>query len=411
MARKQGAAGKAAKSLVEVYLLGKFDITVDGNSVLQYLPGASKSVQLIKYLILNRARPVPIVDLTGAFWTEDNIANPENALKTMVSRTRASLAKASPALQNCIITAKGAYRWNPEIRCEVDVEKFEALCNGLLANPEFGDEQRDGYFKMLSLYQGDLSPSSAGEEGMATRSIYLHNLYLKTVHRFIEHLKGAGDDEMIIHVCRIAIDIDAFDEALNLELMAALKRLGRNNIALTQYNHVTEMYYKYLGVEPSERMLSFYKELIKSDLAAKADIGTIRESLVQDEVPGGAFVCDFSIFKDIYQLQVRNLERSDSEMFLALITVENRVGEYFEPFVLDAIMQDLLAALQITLRKGDSISRYSSSQFAILLPMTSKANRDAVFERIRKLFYKKHVESHIVLTFQLEAVRTNMLDD
>lgn len=393
-------------TVVEVYLLGKFDITLDGSSVLQYLPGASKSVQLLKFLVLNRARPVTIADLTAAFWTEDRIANPENALKTMISRTRASLAKASPLLKDCIVATKGAYRWNPEIQCEVDVEKFETLCNKLLASPDFDNERREEYFKMLSLYQGDLAPSTSGEEGMTTRSIYLHNLYLKTVHRFIGHLKDVQDDEMIIHVCRIAIDIDAFDEGLNMELMAALKRLGRNNIALTQYNHVTEMYYKYLGVEPSERMLNFYKELIKSDLATKADIGTIRENLVRDEVPGGAFVCDFSIFKDIYQLQLRNLERTGSEMFLVLITVENRLNDYFEPFVLDAIMQDLMSSLKHSLRKGDSVSRYSSSQYAILLPMTSRANRDAIFERIKKLFYKKHVESHIMLTFQIEAVRS-----
>ncbi len=392
---------------VEVFLLGKFDITVDGVSVLQYLPGASKSVHLLKFLILNRTRPVSIVDLTDAFWAEERIANPENALKTMISRTRASLAKADPALRNCIVAIKGAYCWNPDLPCNVDVEEFEQLCSSLMATPAFGDEQREAYFRLLSVYQGDLAPSSSGEEGMATRSLFLHNLYLKTVHRFIEHLKTAGDDEMVIHVCRIAIDIDAFDEGLNMELMGALKRLGRNNVALSQYNHVTELYYKYLGIEPSERMLNFYKELIKSDLAAKADIGTIRETLLQSEVLGGAFVCDFSIFRDIYQLQVRNLERSESEMYLVLITVENRMGETFEPFVLDAVMHDLMASLQATLRKGDSISRYSSSQFAVLLPMRSKNGRDVVFERIRKLFYKKHINSNIMLTFQLEAVRAD----
>ncbi|MDL2233801.1 winged helix-turn-helix domain-containing protein [Ruminococcaceae bacterium OttesenSCG-928-L11] len=394
-------------SNIDVVMLGKFDIIADGQSILSYIGNSSKSLMLLKYLILNSGKPVTVSTLVDVFWSEaEKSTNPENALKTMVSRIRSSLLKASPVFKNCIISEKKSYMWNPDIPCNVDVATFEDLCDQVEAQEELTDEVREQYISILNIYSGDLSYNTAEEEEwVVSRSMYLHHRYLQNVYRFIDLLEESGDNEMIIQVCRIALDIDTFDEKLNLELMQALKDSGQNNAALMQYRHVTSAYYKYLGIEPSEAILSFYKSLIKADLSAETDIQTILSDLVKKEdIDNGAFICDYSIFRDIYQLQLRNLERQENKMFLALLTVESTVEDRIEPLILDAIMRRLMEILKECLRKGDTISRYSSSQYAILLPMMTYSNGYIVINRVKKMFYKTYTDNTTRLIFQFGSI-------
>lgn len=394
---------------IYVTMLGRFDILVDGSSALSCLNNSAKSILLLKYFLFNRGKPMAVTDLIGIFWSEpDKSTNPENALKTMISRIRSSLAKASPSLKNCILSEKKSYMWNPAFECTVDAFLFEDLYKELQEESEFYGNVRDKYIRALDLYGGDLSYSSIDEDWIASRSMYLHHLYLRIVYRFIELLKAESDYEMIIHVCRIALDIDTFDERLNLELMNALKQGGQNSAALMQYRHITSAYYKYLGIDPSEKLLSFYRSLIKTDLTHEADINSIRQELMlsDESQDSGAFVCDYSIFRDIYQLQMRNMERQKDKMFLALASVIQTLGDPLSPLVMDGIMRGLLDILKRCLRKGDTIARYSPSQYAILLPMINHSSRQVVFGRIKKLFFKKFSGGNVTISLQFGAIES-----
>lgn len=391
---------------IYVTMLGRFDIFVDGNSALTYLSNSSKSTLLLKFFLLNSGKSIMISDLIDMFWSEpEKSVNPESALKTMVSRIRFSLAKVSPLLKNCILSEKKSYMWNPNVRCTVDVFRFEELYTELQEEKNFDETVREKYIQLLKLYGGDLSYSTSDEEWIVGRSMYLHHLYLKTVYKFINLLKTEQDYETIIHVCRIALDIDTFDEQLNLELMNALREGGQTGAALMQYRHVTSAYYKYLGVEPSEKILSFCKDLIRADLQTEADINSIRQDLKNvNDTDNGAFICDYSIFKDIYQLQLRSLERQHNKMFLALITVSRSLNESLEPLLLDGIMRELLIILQKCLRKGDTIARYSPTQYAILLPMVNYSSGHIVINRVRKMFYKKYSDNNYKISFQFGSL-------
>lgn len=389
---------------IYVTMLGRFDILVEGESTYPFFAKSPKGIMLMKYLLLNRGKPLSVSHLIDTLWAEPDKSNPESALKTMVSRLRSSLANASPLLKNCILSEKKSYQWNPEIPCQVDVFLFEELYHQLESETVFNEEVREKYIQVLNIYGGDLSYSSDDEDWIVSRSLYLHHLYLKVVYHFIELLKGEGDYETIIHVCRIALDIDTFDELLNLELMNALKEVGQNSAALMQYRHITSAYYKYLGIDPSEKILGFYKSLIKADIAAEADLRSIRQELQGSTEQDGAFICDYSIFKDIYQLQLRNLERQQSKMFLALLGVTGVGDEPIDPMVLDGIMRELLEILKCCLRKGDTVSRYSPSQYAILLPMLQYANGNLIIGRIKKLFYQRFTDTKYQMGFQFEGM-------
>ena len=219
---------------IRVFMLGRFEIIADGNEVIKNLGSSKKRIMLLEYLLLNRDKTIHMKDLFEVLWPGENSANPESALKTLVSRLRSTLAGYTPLLSDCIVTDRGGYRWNSALDCEIDMYAFEDLCVEMLETPRFAAGTRERMGKIMSLYAGELLPGAETEAWVAARSVALHNLYLRAVQHYVELLKPLELWEEIAQMCRMALDVDAFDSALNLELMSALLKIGHNNEALAQ---------------------------------------------------------------------------------------------------------------------------------------------------------------------------------
>ena len=96
---------------VEIRLMGAFDVCRDGVSVGGEVRKSRKGTTLLEVLILQRDEAVPTTRLMSMLWSEEKTGNPENALKTMVSRLRAALERASAGLGGCVRATRGAYRF------------------------------------------------------------------------------------------------------------------------------------------------------------------------------------------------------------------------------------------------------------------------------------------------------------
>ena len=118
----------------------------------------------------------------------------------------------------------------------------------------------------------------------------------------------------------------------------------------------------------------------------------------------GAFVCEYAVFKDIYNLQVRSMERLGLTMFIVLMKVDRVDGKPMEPLKMDDVMKRLLRVLSSNLRKGDIITQFSPSQYALLLPTVNYDTCKMVVERIRRAFYKEQANSNIMLTYRLGPI-------
>lgn len=68
--------------------------------------------------------------------------------------------------------------------------------------------------------------------------------------------------------------------------------------------------------------------------------------------------------------------------------------------------EQLLEAIQKTLRRGDSFTRYSDNQFLILLTGAKNENCGQIFERIRKRFKCLNRNSNCELEYFASPVRT-----
>lgn len=98
-------------SRFHIQMMDNFALYIDERHVEYLASKTRKGAALIEYLVLNHGQPVPNYRILATLWADDRSANPESALKTLVSRLRAQLNQIHPELGSCIVADRGAYHW------------------------------------------------------------------------------------------------------------------------------------------------------------------------------------------------------------------------------------------------------------------------------------------------------------
>lgn len=144
-------------------------------------------------------------------------------------------------------------------------------------------------------------------------------------------------------------------------------------------------------IRPSEHMMQQFEQMSSRLNYKPQELGDIKERLKDDDVRGGAFYCSLPSFRDSYRLVSRIIERNGQSVYLMLCSITNGKGMPMDkPDKLEALSGELQNTIQQCLRKGDSFTKYSPSQFLILLVGTNKENCSMIFDRIQRYFSREH---------------------
>ncbi len=386
---------------IRIQMMESFALYIDEIREDQLVDKSRKGVALMQVLLLHRGEAVPNQRLMMILWPEEKSSNPENALKTLVSRMRALLNQIVPGLGKCIVSERGAYHWENMPGMAVDLYEIEDIFAELSGRARDDAGNVACYERLMELYSGDLALLCEQNDWALSRVTSLHNRYISAVYNYIEFLKEAEDYVTVTTVCRRALNVDNFDDRLHMELMSALIKTERSNEAMHQYKYVMQLYYQYLGVRPSDDMQEFYKQIVNSGKTLEFNLESIRNELLESNAKRGAFVCEYVVFKEIFNLQMRNLERLGSTMFLGVIMVSSANGKMMEAFKQDGVMQNLLEILRLNLRKGDTVTRVTPTIVALLLPMVNYSTGSMVMERMKKIFYQKYPNSDVGFYYRI----------
>ena len=385
---------------IRIQMMDHFAIYINECKCEHMINKSRKGLPLVQYLILRRGQPVPNFRLLSTFWPDEDSANPESALKTLISRVRSQLNQVSPGLGKCIVADRGAYHWQCPENVSVDVYEIEDILAALSRKGNV-ENQYALYQRLMELYTGDLLQYSDKNDWVVAEATLLHNRYISAVYGCLEILKRNERYEDIIRMCRAALEVDKFDDRLHMDLMSALIKTERTSDALVQYKHVMHLHYRYLGVQPSESMQEFYKQIVSAGKTLEFNLESIRNELQEGEERSGAFICEYAVFKEIFNLQMRNLERLGSTMFLAVIMISDHNGQPLEPIRQNAVMEDLIEILRTNLRKGDTITHFSPTILALLLPTVNYTTGNMVMERIKHVFYRTYPTSSVAFNYRV----------
>ena len=386
---------------LQVYLLDQVRIRAGAHTISDDNTRSLKQWSVLSYLILHRDRPVPQAELIDLFWSDEENKNPLSALKVLILRIRNTL---EPLCENPILSQRGAYQWNPQVPCVVDVELFEALCRQA-AQPGGSLEQKLALYEAaVSLYQGDLLPKQSAQQWVIPLGAHYRNRYASAVKAYAALLQDSGLYETMCQVSLSACSRLPLDEQVHLLVIRSYLLQKKNDAALEHYKKATSALYQALGVPPSAEMQAAYGEILSEEKEVELDLGSILTAMSAAAEPAGAFFCEYGVFRAVYQLESRRISRSGGCLHVALLSLS--LSEAYSKLggSLHAVMDLLQTELLSDLRQGDVVSRYSRSQFVVMLPGANLENSGKVMDRILAAFHAKVPRSFVEITYMLRGL-------
>lgn len=395
---------KNQEFIISVNMLGGFSISIGDNEIVDQNNQAKKPWSLLEYLITFRGRDIPVEELIDLFWKDEASNNPAGALKTLMFRVRKLLEPLGYPTQELIFQNRKTYGWTKKFKTVCDTDRFEALCLQSEAPGLSEDDRLDLCLQAFNLYKGNFLPKSEWESWVIPIHTYYHTLYQKLIGRILLMLEERKDYPTIIDVCQQTIAIDPYGEDAHYYLIIALYQSGNQLMALEHYQHVNDMFYNEFAITPSIRFKELYKLISDKKHGITMDLSIIQEILREEGTTKGAFCCEPSVFRDIYQLETRAIERTGDSIFLCLLTISNLKGELLKPVIQTRAMDELGESIRSSLRRGDIFSRYSVSQYLMLLPTATYENGEMILKRIIQNFKKAYSRKDLSITYSLQSI-------
>jgi DNA-binding SARP family transcriptional activator len=391
-------------STLTISMFGGLELSYGDKKICENTNRSRKLWNLLAYMITHRKRNISQSEFIDILWSQSECTNPESALKNLQYRIRNLLEPILSERESFIISSRNSYHWNNTFPCEIDIELFEGYIKK--ANHLTDNKTRILYYtKAINLYKGDFLSNHTNELWIVPLNTHFHNLFLDATRKLSDLLEEENEFDKMLQICTHGIQIDYYDEKLHLSLLKALKYQGNINTALNHYKTFSNLLYKYLGVRPSEDLRMFYTELKKSLCNFEPSLNIIQSELNNNSMSSGAFICDYSLFKEIYRLEQRKIERDGRFAHICLLTITLSNGEIPSNSILQTAMERLLEIITCCLRKYDIVSRYSSSQYILMLPSCNYIDCNMVLKRIVDYFFFKNTKSLLRISYTIEEIK------
>ena len=382
------------KTKIYVQMLGGFSLTV-GDKILD-LGNNSKAnfLKLTEIVMLRGFGGVSKRDLIDGIFGHKALLDENNSLNNLLHQARTQLKKAGMPGKKIIDGKRGVYA--PEIHADyeyvLDVQEFEDIC--IKAKNEKKEEKKLSlYRKAFAIYKGELLPEFATDYWVILESVRLKRLYDDVIDFLGKHYKSKEEYEELFELYDKANKIYP-DNGWQIEMIDALILRKDYKTAYELYTKCAHYYQDELEVPIPEALRSCYDRLSDNVRVVTDDIRQIQANIVRKDEKLksemgakklGAYLCPFTSFIDVYHVLRRNLERRGSSIFMMLCTLVDYEGKpIHNQDKLNARAEILEQSLSEGLRKGDVYTKYSPSQYLILLIGTKREDCAIIYQRISR---------------------------
>lgn len=258
-------------------------------------------------------------------------------------------------------------------------------------------------YDYIQIKSGMYSFAAPMEVVLAKNSNYKEK-YTNALNTLCELLMDRGEYETAIEVCEPACRMYPFDEWQAIQI-DCLMRMKKYDEALKEYENTAKMFVDELGVYPSERMMKLFEQMNGRMNFKTQSLPEMEKRLKETDKGSGAYFCSLPGFRDTYRLLARIVERNGQSVYLMLCSITNGKGQPMKNEErLDMMGKELQDTLAHCLRRGDSYTRYSKSQYLLLLVGTNRENCSLIFERIQKYFSREHKTWSKYLEYAVSSV-------
>ena len=309
-----------------------------------------------------------------------------------------------PNDEDLIVSGKNTYYWNKNLKYEFDFEIFEELYKKTFDESFTKEESLKAALEAFKLYKGEFLPKLNLEQWVIPLNTYYKKCYLDLIDYIIKSMNEMHNYKEIINICKSAVKIEKYNENLYKELIIAYINMNCYNEARNIYKDVCNIFYNKFGIELSDKFKQLYIKIMENDRKIQMEINEIANELVDDELNQNVFLCEYEVFKSIYNLQRRTINRSGRSAFLVLLTLTDNNFEVLSNKYISAEMDRLLEIIARSIRRSDIITRYSPTQYLLMLLTPQYEFAVNVIERVIKAYNKDCPKNKVKISYSLHPI-------
>lgn len=368
---------------LEVHLFGELTLShgEESNQPLLYLGKNLK--QFFEVLLYYRLNPLSKEQLIDLLWNDSD--NPSSALKFAVHKLRQLLGSQSMFKDlDLIITTRNGYGINPEIEMLVDTEEVDRLWR--LSNDKSVSiiEKRELLNQLYTYIKQPFLINSSHLMWTVPIREYYSGLYNRSLLFLLNEFELEKQYDKVMDLAQTALKMEPFNEDFHYYYLNALVLSAQYRKAIDYYENLSKQFYKEFNLQLSLRTKNLYNFIIAKEELETLDISELMNNLNDNSEFQGALYCEYEVFKRLYQIALRNSERTDEQSYVMLFDLNCSENDY----VVSKMLERLKTAIGVSLRKGDVFARMNVSQFILLLPCKTEENAHMISNRIQQSFYK-----------------------
>jgi DNA-binding SARP family transcriptional activator len=232
--------------------LGRTSIEIDGEAATEEWLG-HKPGQLLKYLVCERGRVVPLEELIEVFWPtagRAGAASVRQAIHTLRDRLEPDRPRGKPS--GYVVARAGGYELAPG-RVAIDADDFEARARAGLDALQVGatDRAAETLAAAARAYGGTfLADEPYAEWALAERE-RLRDLAAQVLRGLAGIRRTEGDEDATAEHLQRLVELEPLDLEAQRELLGFMLSRGRHSEALRRYELVRRRYKRTFGSEPA----------------------------------------------------------------------------------------------------------------------------------------------------------------
>lgn len=244
-------------SQVRVYVLGRFQVEVDGEPLSLPARGRRKSLELLKLLVAYGGQQSSVSEITESLWPDSDGDLAYRTFSTTLHRLRELIGHDALALQGGRLSLVLEHCW-------VDALAFSAALSGAERALAAGDAAAAATQAeaALALYRGPFLPGEFDlAEALSARQ-RLHGAFLRVIGELGAVYTGEGALDRAIPLYQKGLEVDPLAEELYQRLMDCFRQQGRLVEAIAVYQRCKELFKSSVDSEPSGLTTAAYEAIV-----------------------------------------------------------------------------------------------------------------------------------------------------
>ena len=367
--------------MISVRMLGSFSITRNDEEIVLGRNATAKFVQLLQLVWLRGERGISKQQIVHSLYEGDELSNPNNSFNNLLFQMRKQMVAAGLPKKDYISKIGKVYVPDASIPVQVDVQVFRDAMEEARTENVSEDAKREAYQRAFDIYRGELLPECSNMTWVITEAVKLREDFAEATRYLGELAKQEKDYDVMFRIYEKAARIYP-DNDWQADQIEALICKEDYKEAFRLYDKTVHRYSEEMGLPPSEKMLENYKRMSQKITSPTGRIHEIQSSL-QEDPESGAYYCSYPSFIDTYHILERNMDRTGYSVFLLLCTLVDYAGKPIQNREkLEARSATLRECIGRSLRRGDIFTKYSSSQYLVLLVGSNREGCEVVSRRI-----------------------------